>query len=181
MERWRIPVRGRTPPVRTGSGVPTGEPRHPVAATAVGLGRDLPCGVGIDGGEAVSTEIYLGGLSLPIPDDLTRPDSGDRVIFTAGDRPNTDTLPVLSDPAADHLDPQLAARRADVEEKHRRVAEFLDRCGYDALVLGRADSLAWFTSGGDLGQYSVGGDLGAIFVFINRTSRAVICDNVQTA
>ena len=76
----------------------------------------------------------------------------DRVLHTAGDRPNTDTLPVLSDPAADHVDGDLAQRRADVEEKHRRVAAFLDATGYDALVLGRADSIAWFTSGGDLGQ-----------------------------
>ena len=92
-----------------------------------------------------------------------------------------DTLPILSDPAADHLDPQLAARRADVDEKHRRVSTFLDVNGYEALVLGRADSLAWFTAGGDLGQCNIGGDLGAVFLFINRNSRAVICDNVQSA
>lgn len=129
----------------------------------------------------MSTEIHLGGLTLPIPDDMDYPDLSDRVLLTAGDRPNTDTLPILSDPAADHLGPDLSARRADVEEKHRRIASFLDQNGYDALVLGRADSLAWLTSGGDLGQFTMGGDLGAVFVFINRTSRAVICDNVQSA
>ena len=112
---------------------------------------DLGRGFDTDGGEAVSTEVHLGGLTLPIPDDMDYPDFRDRVLDTAGDRPNTDTLPILSDPAADHLDPQLAARRADVDEKHRRVASFLDQNGYEALVLGRADSLAWFTAGGDLG------------------------------
>lgn len=129
----------------------------------------------------MSTEIHLGGLTLPIPDDLAFDEFGDRVLFTAGDRPNTDTLPVLSDPAAHHDDPVLAARRIDVEAKHRRVVEFLDEKGLDALVLGRADSLAWFTSGGDLGQYSLSGDLGAVFLYVNRTSRAIICDNVQSA
>ena len=129
----------------------------------------------------MSTEIHIGGLILPFPDDLEMPDLSDRVLFTAGDRPNTDSMPVLPDPAADHVDPVLAARRSDVEEKHRRVSAFLDQHGYDALVLSRADSLAWFTSGGDLGQYSLGGDLGSVFLFINRTCRAVVCDNVQSA
>jgi Xaa-Pro aminopeptidase len=109
------------------------------------------------------------------------PDYSDRVMHTAGDRPNTDTLPVLSDPAADHLDLALSARRADVEEKHRRVAAFLDQQGLDALILGRADSLAWFTSGGDLGQQTLAGDPASVFLFVNRTSRAILCDNVQSA
>lgn len=129
----------------------------------------------------MSTDIHLNGLILPIPDEADLPDLADRVLFTAGDRPNTDTLPVLLDPAADHLDPLMAIRRADVDEKHQRVGQFLDQAGFDALVLSRADSLAWFTSGGELGQYSMGGDMGAVHLFINRTSRAVICDNVQSA
>lgn len=129
----------------------------------------------------MSTEIHLGALTLPIPDDLTMPDLADRVLFTAGDRPDIDTLPALSDPAADHLDPTLAVRRADVDEKHQRVTAFLERNQYEALVLSRADSLAWFTSGGDLGQYTMGGDQGSVFLFINRASRAVVCDNVQSA
>ena len=129
----------------------------------------------------MSSEIHLGSLTLPMHDDRERFPFADRVLFTAADRPNTDTLPVLSDPAADHLDPVLAARRDDVEEKHRRVSGFLDQNGLDAVVLGRADSLAWFTSGGDLGQCSIGGDLGSVVLFVNRNSRAIICDNVQSA
>ncbi len=129
----------------------------------------------------MSTEIHLNGLILPFPDDVELPDFADRVLFTAGDRPNTDTLPVLLDPAADHLDPSLSVRRSDVDEKHRRVAQFLDQSGFDALVLSRADSLAWFTSGGELGQYSMAGDQASVHMFINRTSRAIVCDNVQSA
>lgn len=128
----------------------------------------------------MSTEIHLGALTLPVPHDLDFPYS-DRVMHTAGDRPNTDTLPALSDPAADHLDAALAARRADVEEKHQRIARYLDQTGLDAVILGRADSLAWFTSGGDLGQSSLGGDSASVFLFVNKTSRAILCDNVQSA
>lgn len=129
----------------------------------------------------MSTEIHLGGLILPIPDDVDMADLADRVLFTAGDRPNTDTIPALADPALDHLDPSLAIRRGDVDEKHQRVAQMLDQTGYEALVLSRADSLSWFTSGGDLGQFSMSGDQGCVHLFVNRTSRAVICDNVQSA
>jgi Xaa-Pro aminopeptidase len=103
-----------------------------------------------------------------------------RVLQTAGDRPDTVTLPALLDPAADHEDDAVAGRRDDVEEKHRRVVAFLDATGYDAVVLGRADSIAWFTSGGDLGQ-SLGGDAAAVHLYINRACRAVVADNVQSA
>ena len=74
----------------------------------------------------------------------------------------------------------MALRRADVEEKQRRIAALLDATGHDAVVLGRADSLAWFTSGGDLGQ-CLGSEAGSVLLFINRTSRAVVTDNVQSA
>src|SRR5262245_21095125 len=103
----------------------------------------------------------------------------DRVLQTAADRPSTDTLPALPDPAADFGDAELKRRRDDVEEKHQRIREFLDATGHDAVVLGLADSVAWFTSGGDLGQ-NLGGDCSAILLYINRTSRAVLTDNVQS-
>ena len=129
----------------------------------------------------VSTEIHLGSVTLPIADYLDFPEFGDQVLHTADDRPNTDTLPILSDPAADHLDAAVAVRRADIEEKHRRVSSFLDQNGLDALILGRADSLSWFTSGGDLSQSNLSGDAGSVYLFVNRTSRAIICDNVHSA
>ena len=104
----------------------------------------------------------------------------DPVLATAGDRPEVTSIPAPVDPAADHVDPVVAARRDEVEEKHRRVVAFLDGFGYDAVVLTRADSIAWFTSGGDVGR-TLGADDAAVALFINRASRAVLADNVQSA
>ena len=100
----------------------------------------------------MSTEIHFAGLSSSVPGALDLTMEFDRVLLTAADRPDTDTLPALADPAADHGDAELQRRRDDVEEKHQRIRDFLDATGHDAVVLGRADSVAWFTSGGDLGQ-----------------------------
>ena len=100
----------------------------------------------------MSTEIHIGGLNSSIPGAVDLTGELDRVLVTAADRPNTDTLPALADPAVDHCDEELRRRREDVEEKHQRIREFLDATGHDAVVLGLADSVAWFTSGGDLGQ-----------------------------
>ncbi|CAN5909159.1 M24 family metallopeptidase [soil metagenome] len=131
----------------------------------------------------MSGETQLGQLLLAIPQD-SEPSEGElstqaRILETANDRPHTDTLPVLTDPAADHLDPELLKCRADVDQKHQRIIEYLDRSGLDAVLLGRADSIAWFTAGGDL-EESMASDRGAILLFINRTSRAVLADNVQS-
>ena len=128
----------------------------------------------------MSTEIHVGGLSSSIPGAIELTGEFDPVLVTAADRPSTDTLPALRDPAADHGDEEQQRRRDDVEEKHDRLREFLDDSGHDAVVLGLADSVAWFTSGGDLGQ-SLGSDQSAILLFINGTSRAVIADNVQSS
>ncbi len=134
----------------------------------------------------MSTEVQLHGLAAGLGPRLAPVDEDeaegrfDPVLFTAGDRPADPTLPALVDPAADHLEPDVAARRADVDEKHRRVVGFLDEWGYDALILTRADSLAWFTAGGELGQ-DLGSDTGSVALYISRTSRAVLSDNVQGA
>jgi Xaa-Pro aminopeptidase len=128
----------------------------------------------------VATATQREGL-IALPDgeaDLS--DGFDPVLLTAEDRPNTTTLPALPDPAADHGDKTVARRREDVEEKHRRVVEYLDANDYDALVLGRADSVAWFTSGGDLGQ-DLGAEVSSVLLYVNRGSRAVVTDNVHSA
>ena len=127
----------------------------------------------------MATEIHLIGLSSSVPGALDLTMEFDRVLHTAADRPHQDTLPALPDPAADHGDGELKRRREDVEEKHQRIRQFLDDTGHDAVVLGMSDSVAWFTSGGDLGQDLCSGP-GAILLFINRTCRAVISDNVQS-
>lgn len=128
-----------------------------------------------------SGDVRLGALTYPSPDDFEPlGDEHDQVLDTAEDRPSHDTLPPLSDPAADHFDPEVKERRADVEEKHRRVVEFLDRRRLDALVLGRSDSIAWFTGGADLNQ-GLHSERASAMLYINAKSRAVITDNVQTA
>ena len=124
--------------------------------------------------------IGVDGVSSAIPGAHELSGEWDRVLFTAGDRPNTDTLPALRDPASDHEGEELTRRRADIEEKHLRIRQFLDATGQDAVVLGLADSVAWFTSGGDLAQ-TLGSDQSSILLYISRTSRAVIADNVQSS
>jgi Xaa-Pro dipeptidase len=127
----------------------------------------------------LSTEIHVGGLNSSIPNVLGLNGDFDRVLHTASDRPHTDTLPALQDPAADHGDGDVKARRDDVEEKHQRVREFLDASGHDAVVFGLADSVAWFTAGGELGQ-TLGSEQSSILVYVNRTCRVIIADNVQS-
>ncbi len=104
----------------------------------------------------------------------------DPVVWTASDRPEAVTLPALADPAVGHGDDDLAKRRADVEDKHQKVVSFLEANGYDALVLGRADSISWFTSGGEVGL-DLGSDAGCVLLFINKGGRAVFSDNVHSA
>jgi Xaa-Pro aminopeptidase len=127
----------------------------------------------------VASGTHLGEMVSPYSETLDSVEF-DRVLHTASDRPNTDTLPVLADPAADHEDVELTRRRTDVEEKHNRIRAYLDATGYDAVVLSRADSIAWFTSGGDLGQ-DLGSTASAVLIYVNRCSRAVIADNVHSA
>lgn len=131
----------------------------------------------------MSTEINIAALGLQdleVYGSLDEPD--DRVMHTADDRPADDSMPPMLDPAASHelqaVDPD--GRRADVELKHRRVIDFLDRHGYDAAILGRADSVAWFTAGGDLAR-DLASERAAILLYVNRQSRAVLSDNVQSA
>ncbi|WP_152053353.1 M24 family metallopeptidase [Tautonia marina] len=133
----------------------------------------------------MSTEIRVGDVYFNLGDDDGNPSSGEiaterRVLETAEDHPHTETLPVLADPAADHLDPDLMQRRADVDEKHQRVVEFLERHGYDAAVLGRAESVSWFTAGGELRRHLASSERASALVFVTRQSRAILTDNVQS-
>lgn len=119
-------------------------------------------------------------LVVPVGGRVDLSDEFDRILHTASDRPNTDTLPALADPAADFTDQTVARRREDIEEKHKRIIDLLERTQHDAVVLGRTDSIAWFTSGGDLGL-DLGSEMSPVLLYINRTSRAVVTDNVQSA
>jgi len=128
----------------------------------------------------VATELHVGGVITAIPGEIDLSGEFDPVLITAADRPSNDTLPVMPDPAADHECSELKRRREDIELKHQRIREFLDASEQDGVVLGRADSVAWFTSGGDLGQ-DLTSEYSSVLLFINRTSRAVISDNVQSS
>ncbi len=133
----------------------------------------------------MSSETQIDGLQAKLNHALSMSSGDDLPVYdpvqrTAGDRLAEISLPPMTDPTVDHLDPELAARRADVDEKHRRIITFLQAMGYDAVLLTRADSIAWFTAGGDLGQ-ELGSETGAIALFINSLTRAVLTDNVQSA
>jgi Xaa-Pro aminopeptidase len=127
----------------------------------------------------VASQVHVDGLTSAIPETFPIDGELDRVRQTAMDRPSTDSLPALSDPTVAHEDSEQKRRRDDIEEKHQRIRDFLDATSHDAVVLGLADSVAWFTSGGDLGQ-NLGSDCSAILLYINRGSRAVLSDNVQS-
>src|SRR5262245_31269529 len=83
------------------------------------------------GGDLVSTATHFTGLSASVPGALDLTMEFDRVLQTAADRTDKDTLPALPDPAADHGDAELQARRADVEVKHQRIRDFLDATNQD--------------------------------------------------
>ncbi len=83
---------------------------------------------------------------------------------------------------ADTAVPEIARqRRADVDEKHRQVAEFLDAQELDALLLRRQDSIAWFTSGGDASKGVSGEEMGAVALFITPELRSVLATNDESA
>jgi Xaa-Pro aminopeptidase len=133
----------------------------------------------------VSSETQINGLMSELVHVLSMSSSGeipvfDPVVTTAEDHPQNSSLPETVDPASDHLDPELANRRGEVDEKHRRIVAFLQAMRYDAVILTRADSIAWFTAGGDLAQ-DLGSEQGEVALFINAITRAVLTDNVQSA
>jgi len=129
----------------------------------------------------LATYTPVGDLSSIYPGALELTQEFDPVLLTAADRPSPsqDSLPAIADPAADFGDTELKRRREDVEFKHNQIRDLLNATNHDAVVLGLAESVAWFTSGGDLGL-ELGSDASAIVLYINRSSRAVIADNVQS-
>lgn len=70
-------------------------------------------------------------------------------------------------------------RTADIEHKHRLVADFLELHRYDALLLEKPANFAWFTSGGDCAR--AGSSETTAALFITREARVVITSNVDSA
>ena len=128
----------------------------------------------------MSTEIHLADLMLSIPDELEATERADPVRVLAGDRPNTDTLPALADPAADHR--TQAARPAGPTSRRNTAGRRLPRRA--------AATTPWCSAGPTRSPGSpraatwasdLGSEAGAVLLYINRTSRAVVTDNVQSA
>jgi len=70
------------------------------------------------------------------------------------------------------------ASPSEIAEKQLRVVEFLDAGGYDALLLARTDSFAWFTCGGQ-SFVSLAAEGGVGAVLIERDRKILITNNVE--
>jgi len=69
------------------------------------------------------------------------------------------------------------ARFADVDRKHRLVAEFLDEHRFDALLLQTPANFQWFCSGAD--NTRCGGPETAAALFITSQARVVVTNNID--
>ncbi len=63
------------------------------------------------------------------------------------------------------------ARPAELEEKHRRVAEFLEREQLDGLLLRRHENLAWLTAGQVEARVLIPGETAVASLFVLRDGR----------
>lgn len=66
----------------------------------------------------------------------------------------------------------------DVEARQRAVADFLEREGFDALLIGQPVNFAWFTAGGDNSR--AGSSQATAALFITHDARVLITDNVNS-
>jgi len=80
--------------------------------------------------------------------------------------------------AADSTQSIRAARRSDVEGKHRRVADFLQSHRYDALLLQKPGNFAWLTSGAD--NTRRGGPETTAALFLTPSARVVVTNNIDS-
>ena len=82
-------------------------------------------------------------------------------------------------PATLQPEPPTSPRSQDVAIKQQRIAEFLEDEGYDAVLLSRQDSFAWFTAGGDSGV-GTASDLGQVSLFLTGDQRCVLATNTDS-
>jgi Xaa-Pro aminopeptidase len=87
---------------------------------------------------------------------------------------NPSTQP-LSSGEFEFTDPD---RYEDVERKQGRIAEFLARKGYDALLIRQPHNFAWFTVGAECPKHA--GTDPAAALFITPDARVVVADNVDS-
>jgi len=69
-------------------------------------------------------------------------------------------------------------QNAEFAEKQRRINEFMDLGGYDAVLLSRSDNFAWFTCGGDV-HVNTAQETGVGSLLIHRTGTTLITNNVE--
>ena len=69
-------------------------------------------------------------------------------------------------------------RAVDVERKQRSVADFLEREGFDALLIQEPTNFAWFTAGGDNSRG--GSSQATATLFITPEARVLVTDNVNS-
>ncbi len=68
--------------------------------------------------------------------------------------------------------------REEIAEKQRRVNEFLEAKGFDALLLARTDNFAWFGCGAD-SHVSLAAEAGVGALLIQRDRKTLITNNVE--
>ena len=69
-------------------------------------------------------------------------------------------------------------RAADIAEKQKRVAEFLQHHAFNALLLQRPENVAWMTAGADVTRAGSSETIAAVFV--TADARLVITNNVDS-
>ncbi len=69
---------------------------------------------------------------------------------------------------------------SEIDQKQRRVNEFLDAGGWDGLLLAGTDSFAWFTAGGDH-HVNIAEETGVGALLIRRDRKTLIANNVERA
>lgn len=69
-------------------------------------------------------------------------------------------------------------RRQEVEGKHNRVVEFMDRSGLDAVVLTQRFNFAWYTAGGQ-NYVNHASDTGVASLVITRDRAVCVTSNIE--
>jgi Xaa-Pro aminopeptidase len=72
----------------------------------------------------------------------------------------------------------MTTSTAELAEKQSRVNAFLDAKGFDALLLARSDSFAWFTCGGH-SYVNTAAETGVGALLIHRDRKLLITNNVE--
>ncbi|MDH7481117.1 MAG: M24 family metallopeptidase [Armatimonadota bacterium] len=68
--------------------------------------------------------------------------------------------------------------KREIAEKERRVKEFMELKGLDALVLTTQSNFAWFTCGAD-NRVANATEIGVASVVITKDSKYIVCDNIE--